>query len=127
MNNKVYDIYIKLMDIDDNSAHLLLSSLFSLVFNRKLKRTEWGSLRKLVRIYGREIVYWAILNSARISAGDNVFGYIGKVCTGLLKEETKHSNIQNNLLDIRTRGLIAEFREYKQPDWTAFMEAVYAN
>lgn len=112
MNAQV--IYKELMVAPETTHHLVLAKLFSLVFGRRVRSKEWGHLRKLINIYGAEVVYWAILNSAKIDGSGAPLVYVSKVCTGLLQNETKESKSE---LSLKTPALVQEMLEYESPNW----------
>lgn len=80
------EIHKKLESSKEDTHHLVLSALFNLVFGRKLRSNEWGFFRKLLRIYGSEILYWALLASANINSDTTPLVYVSKVCSGMLRE-----------------------------------------
>jgi len=82
----VQDVLQKLMNSEASTHHLVLAGLFSMVFSRKLRTTEWGHLRKLINLYGSETVYWALLNSSHIDASGKPLAYVSKVCIGMIRD-----------------------------------------
>ena len=110
-------IYKELQKAKKCSDHLLLARLFTLVFNRRVQQKEWGQLRKLIRIYGADVVFWSILSSSNITGG-NVFAYINKVCSGNVAAATTHIP-QHGIAE--TQKLLDEIRAYEQPDWSSIL------
>jgi len=105
------DIYEKLVAADSTTHHLVLAGLFELVFNRKLKRNEWGMLRKIIRIYGSEVVYWAILASAQ-ATGPTPLAYVFGVCKGMMKELVAPATTV--IMDARTQKRLSELRKIRE-------------
>jgi len=104
-------IYKRLINTETKTHYLILANLFELVFGRKLKNTEWGFLRKLIRIYGSEMVYWAILSSAR-AAGDTPLVYVASVCKGMLREAVTPT--LDTTLETDTKKCLAELKKIKE-------------
>ena len=105
------DIYEKLVASEESSHHLVLAGLFELVFVRKLKRNEWGMLRKLIRIYGSETVYWAILASAQ-AIGPTPLAYVFGVCKGMMKDEV--ATDITVIMDADTQKRLNELRKIRE-------------
>jgi len=116
---KAQDIYNELIANDGGAEHLVLAKLFSLVFGRNVRAKEWSFLRKLINVYGAEIVYWAILNSSNIEASGPVLVYVSKVCVGLLKSQV----VDTIQVDCDTVRLLEELNAYEQPDWDNILES----
>ena len=116
------EIYTRLL-VSGNGEHLILAELFKLVFNRNLKPTEWGFLRKLIKLYGAELVYWSMLNSAGISNTDNPLPYVMKVCVGTLKRETIFTGSDKASLSRQTQALLNEMTCDALPDWESILNA----
>jgi len=105
------DFYKQLISTEEVSHHLVLAGLFELVFGRKLQRNEWGVLRKLIRIYGSDMVYWAILSSAQ-ATGPTPLAYVFGVCKGMMKEAvTPDITI---IMDAETRRRLSELRRIRE-------------
>ena len=113
---KAQEIYNRILTTDEKSHHLHLAGLFKLVFNRNLKTSEWGFLRKLIRIYGSEVVYWGLLGSSNIRDTGNPLAYVSKVCAGVLKNQTEPS-IDVSVLERETNVLLDSVKNYEKPDW----------
>jgi len=105
------DIYKKLISTEETSHHLVLAGLFELVFGRKLQRNEWGMLRKLIRIYGSEMVYWALLASAQAN-GSTPLPYVMKVCNGMMEEAVAPAT--DDMLEARTQKRLNELKKIKE-------------
>ena len=105
------DIYKRLIASEESSHHLILAGLFELVFNRKLRKNEWGMLRKIIRIYGSETVYWAILSSAQ-ATGPTPLAYVFGVCKGMTKEAVAPAT--NIIMDARTQKRLSELRRIRE-------------
>lgn len=112
-------IYIKLQESEESSHHLPLSTLFKSVFGRKLRTTEWGHFRKLINLYGSEIVYWALLASSNIDSSGKPLLYVTKVCVGMLKETAQTQPHE----DTATKELLEELRNYERPNWEEILDA----
>jgi len=121
--SSAHEIYARLLNSSDGNVHLVLAELFRLVYNRGVRKSEWGSLRKLIRIYGAEVVYWATLHSANANSSGNVFSYISKVCIGILNEKSEKSVTVDCRLEEDTKSLLKSFRDYVQPDWSEIVGA----
>jgi len=109
--NTAHEIYKHLGRAEKTTHHLVLASLFELVFGRKLRRNEWGFLRKLIRIYGSEMVYWALLASAQAN-GPTPLAYVMGVCRGMMKEAAT-TNI-TVIVDTRTQKRLNELRKIRE-------------
>ena len=105
------DIYKKLISAEETTHHLVLAGLFELIFNRKLKRNEWGMLRKIIRIHGSERVYWAMLSSAQAS-GPTPLAYVFGVCKGMTKEAVAPAT--DDMLKVRTQQRLNELRQIRE-------------
>ena len=105
------DFYRQLISADATTHHLVLAGLFEIVFNRGLQRNEWGMLRKLIRIYGSEIVYWAVLDSAQ-STGPTPLAYVMGVCKGMMKEAVAPEMAV--IMDARTQQRLNELRKIQE-------------
>lgn len=116
------EIYTRLL-VSGSGKHLILAELFKLVFNRALKPTEWGFLRKLIKLYGAELVYWSILNSANISNTHNPLAYVMKVCIGTLKREIVSVSSDKKSLSRQTQNLLNEMTCDALPDWESILNA----
>lgn len=112
------EILQKLRTVDKETHYLLLANLFKLAFGRKLRTAEWGHLRKLINIYGSELVYWAVLGSVGIDAERKPLAYVTKVCSGMLKELIQPAPL---MIQRETQLLLDEFAEYEPPDWDAIL------
>lgn len=83
------------------TPHLILASIFSELFNRKFRTTEWARLGRLLKIYGRWIVLQAFLLSASnttFDASKNPWGYFSTICINILnddRENIKATRLQN--------------------------------
>lgn len=117
----VQQIYKDLLKSDKKTEHLILSRLFRKAFGRALRTTEWGHFRKLINLYGAEIVYWAILSSMNIDASGKPLVYVSRVCIGMLQEEVKHSRMSVSCA--ATLALLYSMKAYKQPDWEKILDA----
>ena len=111
MNNTAQDFYKKLTSSENTTHHLILAGLFELVFGRKLKRNEWGMLRKLIRIHGSEMVYWAILSSAQ-ATGSTPLAYVFGVCKGMTREAVAPAT--NIIMDARTQRRLSELKRIRE-------------
>jgi len=111
----VQELYVKLTNTATESQHLVLSDVFRITFNRSLRASEWGFLRKLMRLYGAGIVYWALIKSSNIQDRGNPLTYVSRVCIGMLEEEAKQLASVSRIEE--TKRLIAELRSYKRPNW----------
>lgn len=118
---KAQEIYSRILTTDEKSHHLHLASLFKLVFNRDLKVIEWGHLRKLIRIYGSEVVYWALLGSSNIRDTGAPLSYVSKVCTGVLKDDAEPSS-DTSVLEKETELLLDSIKSYEKPDWETILK-----
>jgi hypothetical protein len=93
--------------------YLVLAKVFSKVFGRKLRKNEWGFLRKTINLYGADIVFWAMLNSMHIKSDGTPLKYVYKVACNMAKEEIeKEKKVSTNL-----RNMIQEARKFERPDW----------
>lgn len=102
------DFYKQLISADVTTHHLVLAGLFEIVFNRRLQRNEWGMLRKLIRIYGSEIVYWAILASVN-AKGPTPLSYVFGTCKNMLKEAIAPET--NDMLEAETQKYLNELKQ----------------
>ena len=91
--------------------YLILAKLFKLVFGRDLRITEWGFFRKLVNIYGYEIVYYALLGSVHISGTGTPLAYVSKVCMGILQEQTTEPTLATPGVEA-TKKIIDHLKSY---------------
>lgn len=107
----VQQLFVRLQSSNSKNRHLILGEVFNLAFSRRLRTHEWGFLQKLISLYGKETVYWAMLCSSHIDSANNPLGYVSKVCMGLIKEELKEVAV------FADDGILAELKKYKQPDW----------
>lgn len=107
-------LYKELMQTEEKSRYKVLAHLFSIVFERKMRNNEWGFLRKLRKLYGAEVVFWAMLSSSSINADKNPLRYVSSVCANMLKEELGASKTRPNAnLD----RILNYMRNYQKPDW----------
>jgi hypothetical protein len=67
-------------------------------------------LRKLIRIHGSEMVYWAILASAQ-ATGPTPLAYVFGVCKGMTKEAVAPAT--NIIMDARTQRRLNELRKIR--------------
>ena len=109
------ELYVKLTNTATESQHLVLSDVFRITFNRSLRASEWGFLRKLMRLYGVGVVFWALIKSSNIQDRGTPLVYVSKVCIGMLKEEARQLASVSRIEE--TKQLIAELRSYKRPNW----------
>jgi len=111
----VQELYVKLTNTTTESQHLILSDVFKETFNRSLRATEWGFLRKLMRLYGAGVVFWALIKSSNIQDRGNPLAYVSRVCIGMLEEEARRVASVSKIEETKQR--IAELRSYKRPNW----------
>lgn len=107
----IQKLFARLQTSNSKNRHLILGEVFNLAFSRRLRTHEWGFLQKLISLYGKEIVYWSILNSSHIDSTNNPLAYVSKVCIGAVKEELKENRLFVN------SPVLNELKNYKQPDW----------
>jgi len=105
------DFYKQLISAEATTHHLVLAGLFEVIFNRRVQRNEWGLLRKLIRIYGSEMVYWAMLSSAQ-ATGPTPLAYVMGVCKGMMKEAVV-SEI-TVIMDADTQKRLRELRRIRE-------------
>jgi len=111
----VQELYVKLTNTAAESQHLVLSDVFKMTFNRSLRASEWGFLRKLMRLYGAGTVFWALIKSSNIQDRGNPLVYVSRVCIGMLEEEAKQLASVSRIEETKQR--IAELRSYERPNW----------
>lgn len=109
------ELYVKLVNTKVESQHLVLSNVFSEIFNRSLQSSEWGFLRRLMRLYGPEVVFWALLRSSNIYDKGNPLAYVSRVCIGLLEDAAKQPTSYSRMEE--TEQLLLELRSYERPNW----------
>jgi hypothetical protein len=72
------------------SPHLQLATLYSQLFDCDLTKSEWGLLRKYLKLYGRWIIYDAMIRTATAATLDrtkSIWPYLITVANALLNEE----------------------------------------
>ena len=104
-------LYKKLIISKDSKHHLILADLFLLVFGRKLSPNEWGLFRKILRIYGSETMYWALLSSAQ-ATGPNPLAYVFGVCKGIVREGITKTD--DTMLEINTAKCLNELKRIRE-------------
>ncbi len=83
----------KQLESAENQPHLILGRLFQIICNRKLRSTEWGILRKLIKLYGPMSVFSAMLSSVHIDGNRAPLNYVSKICKSRSEEEPPEVNI----------------------------------
>jgi len=111
---KIKELYNELKTVDPKSHHLILAKLFTLVFGRELRVKEWPFFRKIIRIFGSETVFWAIINSARASG--TVLPYIYKVCMGETKSIVEDRESYDSRMELNTRRVIDTNKNFVRPN-----------
>lgn len=107
-------LYKQLIETEEKSRYLVLAKVFKEVFGRKIRRNEWGFLRKLVNLYGSESVFWGIMSSINISSEGTPLKYVATVCRNTTKEDLEDSPIA---MSHELHDLLEYMRNYRQPDW----------
>ncbi len=77
--------------------HLILAGLYRALFERDLHKNEWGILGKYLKIYGRWILFEAMIRTATSTTVDmstTVWPYINSVCAALLQEQLNRRSKQ---------------------------------
>jgi len=115
----VQELYVELRE--KKEKHLVLSKVFNTVFGRKVRRNEWGFLRRLVGLYGSEVVFWSLVASANISSEGTPLKYVASVCRNMVKEDVKEVPLQASNQDIS--DLLDYMRNYQQPNWKEILDA----
>lgn len=73
--------------------HLVLSQIFTLLFDRSLQSNDWGMLQKQIKIYGKWNVLEAFLRASgnvNFKISDNKYwGYFNAILVSLVNEEIK--------------------------------------
>jgi hypothetical protein len=112
--NIVQDYYQKL--IQSETPHLILASFYTALFDKELQNSEWGMLRRLIKLYGREVVFDALVRTASSTTVDtskSLWPYVNSVAIGLTdtaNKVTKQSIETNKTID-RTIILIQELKQ----------------
>jgi len=119
--SRVTDLYEELHNCTEGKEYLTLAKLFSCVFGRKIQRNEWGLLRKLITLYGSELMYWAMLKSAHLTNTSNPLIYVSRVCSNSLAEEVKERSSGNEELRLRTKVFLESYFSYEKPDWSKIL------
>jgi len=92
----------------DGKKHLVLARLFSAAFSRRLRTTEWGFFRKLLNLYGADILFWALLSSAHLTDTTSPLSYVSKVCSNMSREILERPQTTTY---IETQKRLAEIKE----------------
>lgn len=119
---KVQELHDQLEKAEEGKRYLVLSRVFNTVFNRKLRRNEWGMLRKLENLYGAESVFWALIGSFHIDSSSTPLKYVASICRNTVKEdivENESREIDNSELE----KLLKYMEDYKQPNWEKILDA----
>ncbi len=117
---RVYELYSKLKKAESGSRYLVLAKVFETVFGRKLHQSEWGFLRRLIKLYGAETVFWALISSFSIDSKGTPLKYVATVCRNTAQEqlETQPRGVSQELSE-----LLDYMKNYKQPDWEKILNA----
>lgn len=113
----VQKLYKELLETEEKSRYLILSKVFLHVFGRKVRRNEWGFLRKLIKMYGSEVVFWSMVSSFSIDASGTPLKYVATVCRNIVKEDLETSA---QPMSQEASELLDFMRNYKQPDWEQY-------
>ena len=116
---KALELYDQLREASEGKKYLVLSRVFQLVFNRKLKSKEWGFLRKLQNIYGADVVFWSLISSFHIDSSGNPLKYVAAVCKGNVKQALEEKEFIGTDFD----GLLEYMEDYEKPDWEKILDA----
>lgn len=109
----VGEMYKRLRDATEETHHLVLASHFKKIFGRKLRRNEWGHLRKLIKLYGPETMFEAMLMSSNINSEGSPLSYIAKVCIGISKKQwEKPDEPDEDYLFRETEKVLKEMKEF---------------
>jgi len=103
--------FLSQLNQNEKGSHLILARVFSEIFGRKLRNEEWGWLRRLIKLYGSETVFWALLSSVGISNTNKPLAYVSKICINWLADgvEEAYRDTANNFID-ETQELLLELR-----------------
>jgi hypothetical protein len=77
--------------VNTDSPHLILASIFKVLFDRDLQAREWGQLRKMINLYGRWRLLEALLRAGSNQTfdpnGKNCWAYFNTICISLIEDE----------------------------------------
>lgn len=96
MENIAEEFYAKLTD--NNNPGLLLATFFSIMFNEDLKVDNIKLFNRLIKIYGRESVFFSILDctGVRDFTVNDPFGIISYFC----KKRLQNKKDAEKILDV---------------------------
>lgn len=92
--------------------HLILNQIFYKLFNRTFNKTESMGIGKLVNLYGKMVVFEAMIRASMVSTfnasrDSNSVGYLYKICQRIheenkdsLKEVERVRQIKNETQDL---------------------------
>ena len=118
---KVQELHDQLEKAEEGKRYLVLSRVFSAVFNRKVRRNEWGMLRKLENLYGADTVFWALISSFHIDSSSKPLRYVASICRNTVKEDIEQ--MDNRLNNGEFNELLKYMDEYVKPDWESILDA----
>ena len=94
MTDSLIEIYYdKLMKT--KTPNIILAGIFRELFNRDLKKSEWGQLGKFINLYGKFIVLEAFIR-ASINIGfdsSSPWGYFNSICLSISKENREYLDV----------------------------------
>ena len=97
----------------------VLSSAFREIFNRDLQKREFSSLGKLIRIYGKWVVFEAFIKAGINPNFDNSapWGYLNSVCLSISKDSKESLEELEKVRQIKekTQSLIEELEKPHKP------------